>query len=208
MLGRANGPFVVVGPTVPGKVRDTIAEALQAEVVRTSVAGSAIVGALLALNDQGIVVTDFATQREVGKLRDATGLPVATTPGVFNAMGNNVLAGPDAALVHPDVEPASVAVIEETLDAHVEQGTIAGLNTVGAAACVNGAGVLTHPKADADELDRLERLFRLPVAIGTVNHGAPLVGAGVIANAHGAVVGTETTGPELNRIENALGYLD
>jgi translation initiation factor 6 len=34
------------------------------------------------------------------------------------------------------------------------------------------------------------------------------VGAGLVANAHGYVAGEETTGPELGRIEDALGLID
>jgi len=34
-----------------------------------------------------------------------------------------------------------------------------------------------------------------------------LVGSGLIANSRGYLAGSETTGPELGRIEDALGYL-
>lgn len=207
VLGRANEDHAVVSPMVQKKIRQQIAEALEVDVIRTSIGGSTIVGSLMAMNDTGIVVTDFAAEDEVERL-ERTGLPVVKTPGVFNAMGNNVLVGPDAALVHRDMDPGSRDQLGDTLEVRVEAGTVAGLNTVGAAAVANRHGLLCHPKATSDEMDRLERLFGVDVAIGTVNHGAPLVGAGLLANAEGAVVGTETTGPELNRIENALGYLE
>jgi translation initiation factor 6 len=44
--------------------------------------------------------------------------------------------------------------------------------------------------------------------IGTVNYGAPLVGSGLVANGSGYVVGEDTTGPELGRIEDTLDYID
>ncbi|RLF51129.1 MAG: translation initiation factor IF-6, partial [Thermoplasmata archaeon] len=47
----------------------------------------------------------------------------------------------------------------------------------------------------------------LDVMVGTVNHGAPLIGSGIIANSHGAIIGSLTTGIEMNRIEEALGFL-
>jgi translation initiation factor 6 len=34
------------------------------------------------------------------------------------------------------------------------------------------------------------------------------VGSGLVANGAGYVVGENTTGPELGRIEDALGYID
>ena len=43
--------------------------------------------------------------------------------------------------------------------------------------------------------------------IGTVAFGSPYVGAGSCASDTGAVAGQATTGPELNRLEDALGLL-
>jgi len=69
-------------------------------------------------------------------------------------------------------------------------------------------GVLCHPKATDDELDAVESALGVRADIGTINYGAPLVGSGLVANDNGYVVGRETTGPELGRIEDALGYLE
>ncbi len=44
--------------------------------------------------------------------------------------------------------------------------------------------------------------------LGTVNYGTPLLGSGLIAGTAGFVVGEETTGPEIGRIEDALGYIE
>ena len=68
-------------------------------------------------------------------------------------------------------------------------------------------GVLVHPKATQHEIGVIEDLFGLPVEIGTVNFGSPLVGSGLLANSNGYVAGLETTGPELGRIDDALGFL-
>ena len=43
--------------------------------------------------------------------------------------------------------------------------------------------------------------------IGTVNHGSPVIGSGLIANSKGAIIGNQTTGIEMGRIEEALGFL-
>ena len=53
----------------------------------------------------------------------------------------------------------------------------------------------------------LEELFGLPVDVGTVNLGSPLVGSGLLANSFGYLAGEESTGLELGRIEDALGFL-
>jgi len=101
-----------------------------------------------------------------------------------------------------------VQAVEDALDVPVERGTLATVQTVGTAAVANNRGVLCHPKSTDGELDALEELLGVPADIGTINYGGPLVGSGLVANENGYVVGNDTTGPELGRIDDALGYID
>ena len=68
--------------------------------------------------------------------------------------------------------------------------------------------MLCHPKTSDADLDFAEEVLGVPADIGTINYGAPLVGSGLLANEHGYVAGEDTTGPELGRIEDALGYIE
>ena len=54
----------------------------------------------------------------------------------------------------------------------------------------------------------LEDIFDVKVMIGTVNHGVPLIGSGLVANTKGAIIGDLTTGIEMGRIEEALDFLE
>ena len=76
------------------------------------------------------------------------------------------------------------------------------------AAVVTNKGLLCHPKVEQDEKRQLEKIFNVSVMIGTVNHGVPLIGSGLVANTKGAVIGGLTTGIEMGRIEEALNFLD
>jgi translation initiation factor 6 len=68
-------------------------------------------------------------------------------------------------------------------------------------------GVLVHPKTSEDELSELDELFNVTVEVGTINYGSPFVGASLLANTKGYVAGRDTTGIELGRIEEALGFI-
>ena len=50
--------------------------------------------------------------------------------------------------------------------------------------------------------------MKVPADVGTVNRGTRLVGSGSVANSHGVLVGLDTTGPEMARIEESLGFLE
>ncbi len=198
-----NVAFVPEG--VPDLVAQQIEDVLQVRIVPVSLAGSSIVGSLLCGNCTGFVVSKYAHPSEIEELREFG--DVQPFPSLMNACGNIILANDTAAIVHPLLSDRAVAVIRETMQVDVQRSTIAGLKTVGMAGIATNKGVLVHPKVSDAEIAILEDVFGLPVDIGTVNFGSPLIGAGVLANSSGYLAGADTTGHELGRIEDALGFL-
>lgn len=180
-------------------------EGLKAASIRLLAGGSSVVGSLVAGNSQGFVVTHHAGEKELKLLREHG--RASRLPARINAAGNVILANDRAALVHPGLSPRACETVAETLGVTVAKGTIGGLKTVGMAAVATNNGLLVHPRVSEAEIAVLEDLFELPVDVGTVNFGSPLVGSGLLANSRGYFAGDETTGPELGRIEDALGFL-
>lgn len=199
----ANEEFVIVPPEFSKEMIFNIEEGLDVEVVQTTIANSSIIGVLVCSNSQGMVVTNFAEDRELKAFKGK--LNILYIPDVLNAVGNNILANDKFAMVHPDLEKKTIKEIENTLAVEVLKGKIAGLKTVGAAGIVTNNGMLCHPHTSKSELDILKKRFGVNADIGTANYGVPLVGACAIANTKGAIVGSTTTPIELGRIEEALG---
>jgi len=204
----ATDEVCVVRPDLEADLAATIADELGVTLVSSTVGEAVTVGALVAGNANGLVVSGRVTDVERERLAEATDGPVVELPGRINAAGNVVLANDYGAFVHPELSDAAVAVIEETLEGPVERGTLGGVRTVGAAAVATNHGVLCHPRTTDEELDALEDLLGVPADIGTINYGRPLLGAGLVATSGGYVAGDETTGPELGRIEDALGFVE
>ncbi|WP_248895570.1 translation initiation factor IF-6 [Haloplanus halobius] len=208
VFARATNDCLLVRPDADSDTVDDIADELDVEPVTTTVAGSGTVGALAVGNEAGLLVSSRATDREVSAIEDATGRTVTELPGRINAAGNVVLANDYGAYVHPDLSREAVQTVKTALDVPVERGDLADVRTVGTAAVATNEGVLCHPKSREPELEAIEEALDIRADIGTINYGAPLVGSGLIANDNGYVVGTDTTGPELGRIEETLGYIE
>lgn len=206
VFARASDRVALVPPATPENVVAEVQRALGVDVKVLAIGGANIIGSVVAMNSNGALVADFADDEEV-KVLEGLGLRVARLGGKFNAAGNNVLTNDHGAFINPDLSKTAERAVADTLGVPVQRGTLAGLKTVGSAAVATNKGVLCHPKTSDEELDLLEALFKVEADIGTVNHGAPFIGAGVTANARGAVAGMLTTGPELNRIENALDLI-
>jgi translation initiation factor 6 len=204
---RATDHYVLVRPDVEDDLREELAAEFDVPVVPTRIGGAAIVGALATGNENGLVVSGRATERERESLESTLEVPVGTLDGPANAAGNLILATDSAAFVHEDLPDAGVETVRETLGVPVERGSLAGTRAVGTAAVANARGVLCHPDATDAQLDALEDHFDVPVDVGTVNYGSRMVGSGLAVNDDGYVAGSETTGPELGRIESALGFV-
>ncbi|ELY55905.1 translation initiation factor IF-6 [Natronolimnohabitans innermongolicus] len=208
VFARATDSCVLVRPDVDDDVVADLTDELEVPAVQTTIGGSSTVGALATGNENGLLVSARVLEYERETLEAEVDVPVAELPGNVNAAGNVVLANDYGAYVHPDLTREAIQIVKETLDVPVERGDLAGVRTVGTAAVATNSGVLCHPKATDEELDFLEESLDVRADVGTVNYGAPLVGSGLLANEAGYVVGEDTTGPELGRIEDALGYLD
>ena len=208
VFARATNDCLLVRPDIDESLQADLGEELDVPVIPTTIGRSATVGALATGNENGLLVSSRVREREIDRIQDVVDVEVTELPGRINAAGNVVCCNDAGAYVHPDLSREAVQAVKEGLGVPVERGVIAGVNTAGTAAVATNSGVLCHPKATDGELDALEELLDVPADIGTVNDGGPLVGSGLVANDAGYVCGSDTSGPELGRIDATLGYID
>ena len=205
VFASCNDELVFVPHDASSDTVKDLEESLGVVACRTSVSGSSVVGSLMCSNNNGVIVAGFILEKEIRAIRKH--IKASRLTEELNAAGNLILANDTSALVNPDLSNKTIKMIEKTLGVEVKRGTLGGLKTVGMAGIASNKGVLVHPKSSPAEIALVEELFKLPVDIGTVNFGSPLVGSGILGNSKGYVVGLDTTGPEISRIEDALGYL-
>ena len=191
---------------VPEQAEDSfinlIEEALALEVARLSIDGSPLLGSLVVMNSKGAVAADFATRSDVDKM--SPWVDVTRIEDLLNAVGNNIVANDNGALVHPEVSDETLALISEALKVDAARGTVGEMKTVGACAVSTNKGVLVHPRVSEEEKEVMEELFNVSIGVGTANFGSPLLGAAMVCNSQGGLAGSKTTGVELNRIEDVL----
>ena len=202
-----NDEVAIVPFNLPTEMEPIMKEALEVDIIRTSIAGCNLNGVLSTGNSNGFVLSPHATDREVETLEDA-GLNVARLPGKYTAVGNILAVNDYGAIAGPNIKEETIKVIEDTLKVPVEIYQFAESKIVGSASIVTNKGALLHRDTLSNELDHVEEFFQVEANIGTVCKGMPLVGACGIANSNGVMVGENTTGPEMARIEEALGFLD
>lgn len=200
---RTNDEVTFAANQLTDKDYGQIREALETDLVALTIGGSRLIGSLLAINKRAAMVSSLVDPADVKRIEE-TGLEVAVFDDSLNAAGNNILVNDKAALVHPSLRSETVDRIGSLFGVETRQATIASVPTVGMAATVTAKGLLLHPRTTPEEVNDLATFFGVEAHIGTVNHGTPYIGAGLAANAKGAISGTPTTGIEIGRIEDAL----
>ncbi len=198
----ASESLAVVAVSVPQRTRGEIARSLQVDVLATTIAGSTVVGSLVAMNSNGVLLTNFAEKSEMSRF--PKDLNIGMMEEKLNASGNNILVTDKAALVHPAASNRSLKVVGDVFGVEVGRGSVAGVQTVGSACIATSKGVVCHPKASEAELKMLSELFKVPATVATLNYGTPYLGACAIANSKGAFVGSRSTPIELGRLEDGL----
>ena len=115
-----------------------------------------------------------------------------------------ILANDSGAVISENLED-SKEEIEEALEVPVEVGSIAGVKTVGTAAVANSYGAVIHRDASEEDAEHIKEVLDLEdIDIGTVNMGSPFVGSGSVATDNAILVGEDTSGPEIGRIDRTM----
>jgi len=185
----------------------SIEETLKVPIIKTPICGSNLAGALMAGNSNGLLVSPYVFQHKLDILSEHD-INVEIIPDKLTAIGNIIVANDNGAIVNPELSSDAKNIIADTLDVELVESTIAGLDIVGSTMAATNKGALVHPDASEEELDLIEDVLGVPAEIGTVNRGVKLVGACIIANSNGVIVGNKTTGPELARIDQVFNLFE
>jgi len=198
----ANESFAIISPDAsPDYVKD-VEEALGVSSILTTVAGSFVVGSLVAMNSKVAVVSGLAEEAEIELI--SSKMPVHILRSRYNAAGNNVLMNDFGAIVNPKLDDKNFKLLENALGVKCVRSYIAGLDTVGSACKATNKGAVCHPNTTDAELQMIKETLNVEARRTTLNHGSGFLGPCLLANSKGAVVGDITTPIEMGRLEDAL----
>lgn len=202
----ATNRYILTPPRISASKARVLEEVLKAPVVKTSLAGTILLGVYAAANSNGIVLPAIVTEEEVKTISAVSG-NVVQVKSRRNAFGNLILANDHGAIVAEPLsrEKEAMRRIRDALGVEVVVGRIVGLPYVGSLASVNNKAALVHPECSEEEGELISSVLKVQVDSSTVNRGSPFVGAGMLSNDRGVVVGNLTVGPELMIISNLFG---
>lgn len=196
--------YALVPPGLPRRVKGEVERTLGVRVAEATVLQTTLLGILIVGNTNGMLVPHLTSDREIEVIQSSLGVKVTRLETNLTALGNIILANDHGAVVHPRLRESTLKSIESILGVKAVPGRVAGSGLVGSSAVATNRGALVSSRATEDELDWLADALGVPTSIGTVNRGVVYIRSGLAANSKGGLAGQETTGPELDRIEDAL----
>jgi len=202
-----NDNLTLVPPGIPVDDMEAISEALGTKLEIITLGGSRVLGTLIAMNNNGILVSNIVTDLELEKFAQISKLhkiDFGVLPDRSNAIGNNFLVNDSGGFSNERLGKRAKDKAEEILKINLVSQSINDMDTLGMIGCITNKGGLCHPDISTSEKSEMGKVFDIKLMEGTVNFGLPLVGAGIVANSNGAVCGRQSTGVELGRMEEAL----
>jgi translation initiation factor 6 len=198
----ANENIAIISPDASSDYVRNVEEALGVSSILTTVAGSFVVGSLVAMNSGIAVVSSLAEEAEIDAI--SSKIKVHVLHSKYNAAGNNVLMNDFGAVVNPKMDDKNFEMLEKALGIKCVRAYVAGIDTIGSACKATNKGAVCHPNTTDRELELIEQTLNVEAKRTTLNHGSGLLGPCVLANSKGAVVGDITTPIEMGRLEDAL----
>lgn len=201
---RVNDIFVFVPNGFAQTKAETLAKYLKVEYLFTSVASTRLIGALMVVNNHGMLLPSTCSQWEIDYLKKSTGLNVGVLDTKHNALGNLICVNDKGGVVSPKIPIESLKYIQDILDIEVIQKKVAGYHQAGVMICANKHGGIIHPETDDEDIKTISDVLKVKLEPATINGGIPYISSGILANNKAIVVGNFTNGPEIMMLTRAF----
>lgn len=209
--GIATDKFCLLGKSVPQKYIKKIEEALSVPVVKVNVYGTSLLGIFLVGNSKSLLVPSVARKREVEEIKkklSSYDVEVQVLDSKENALSNNILVNDEVGVISKTFSKEEAEKIKEWLDVEIIKADLANSKVPGSAGVLTNKGGVFHLDIEEKQIKRLENLVGFKIGIGSVNMGNPWVRSGVIANSNGFLIGDLSSGYEIARIDESLGFIE
>ena len=189
-------------PSFVNHFENSISQSIK--IIRSDIAGTAIVGRLTAGNRRGLILPQTAQPSEFNQIRRELpdDVELAIIEEKFSALGNVISCNDSMAIVHPELEQETIDVISDVLGVEVVPMILGNEALVGSYSVFNNHGGAVTSSCSEQQVEELSKLFKIPVNAATVNMGSNLVSAGLCVNDNNLVCGFQTSTHEVVNLSN------
>lgn len=198
--------FAIVPFSVKESSLKVVSDTLNVKVIQTTIANSVLVGTMTAGNSNVLFVPENIKEKEFNILEEElpSQVKIVELNSKYTALGNLMVLNDKGAIVSEMLEKHAQKQIQDELGLKTIAGNLLGSPLVGSLAMSTNRGALVHPLLSEEEINEISSFLRVKADVCTINRGIPYPRVGIIANTKGAVIGTDSTGPESMRVFEVL----
>ncbi len=212
LYGLVTDRYALVGPLLGSKYMEVIKETLKVEIISNTIANTGFVGIFAVGNSKGILLPYIISDTEMKDLKkkfktSRIDINIGILKDKQTALGNLITCNDKGCIVSKSLEKHK-KYIEDILGVPAKVLEFMESDMIGSYTVATNKGFLMNMYADEEDYKKVKKGLKVEGDIGTVNFGGPFVKSGILANSNGVIVGENTSGPEIARIDESLGFLD
>ena len=134
-----NDNLTLVPPGIPADDMEAISEALGTKLEIITLGGSRVLGTLIAMNNNGILVSNIVTDLELEKFEQISKthkIEFGVLPDRSNAIGNNFLVNDSGGFSNERLGKRAKDKAEEILKIEIVSQSINDMDTLGMIGCI------------------------------------------------------------------------
>ncbi len=211
LYGIATDKFCLLGRSVPESAVELIKEVLNVPVYQLSLYGTDLIGLFASASSNCVILPSIIYESELKKLESnlaEIGVNVKVIETEYTAFGNVLLLNDKAGIASAEIPVKALNKIKNALGLKLHQMDLGKTSVPGSMGVITNKGGMFNPNLSDAEINKIENLFGFEIGLGTVNMGNPFISSGIIANSHGFIVGGMSSGYEIARIDESLGFIE
>lgn len=204
-----NDKFLLLGEEVPKSLDKTLKEIFNVPIHRISLAGTSLIGVFVAGTNDKIILPHIVFDEEL-KILDDLGIEYEVIESKLTCFGNNLLIGKYNILANPEYSDVQLKKISEIFKIQVKVLKLDDMTTVGNLIVYNPEkkkGLISNDLTD-ESIEEISKFLDLELTPCSVNMGGQFLGAGIVCNKNGFIIGSASGAAEITTAEEGLGFLD
>jgi len=210
MHGLATDKYCLVGKCVSDKQVKELEEVLKVPVLRATVYGTDLIGLFAVGTSSVLLVPKIIFENELKALKslmEKLNVKVEVIDTEHTAFGNNILLSDSIAIISSAFNQASQKQLKDALGIKPIVMDIAHTSVPGSVGKITNKGAIFSPNLSEDDIQKIEKLLGYEIGLGTINLGNPFLSSGIIANSFGFVIGMQSSGFEISRVDESLRFI-
>ncbi|MDD3083598.1 MAG: translation initiation factor IF-6 [Candidatus ainarchaeum sp.] len=197
----ANDKLCFVPNSIEEKIEKEIERILNVKTIKTSIYDSALIAVFAKMNNKEIILPNFVTNREINEIEKEIKVRLIETE---HALGNLIEINDKNAIISKTLNENDIKQLKKT-KLKILQTNLAKTDAIGSSIIITNKAFLISPNATKEEVKKVQDSLNIKGGASTANTGDSFIRNSIIANKNGILVGEQTTGHEMNRIEEVLG---